>query len=217
MIVVGLTGSIGMGKTTAARYLRRLGVPVYEADVEVHKLYQPGGAAVAPLARAFPGAVRNGAVDRARLSELLRQDPDGVARLERIVHPLVRGVQERFLRSMAMRREPVAVLDIPLLFETGGERRTDAVIVVSAPAYLQRQRVLRRPGMDAGKLDLLLGRQMPDAEKRRRADFVIETNRGHRDTLNALRRILRALRKSKGKPRRARSARRKMVGARCAP
>jgi dephospho-CoA kinase len=213
MIVVGLTGSIGMGKTTAARYLRRLGVPVYEADAEVHKLYQPGGAAVAPLAKAFPGAVRNGAVDRARLSELLRRDPEGVARLERIVHPLVRAVQERFLRAMAMRREPVAVLDIPLLFETGGERRTDAVIVVSAPAYLQRQRVLRRPGMDARKLDLLLGRQMPDAEKRRRADFVIETNRGHRDTLNALRGILRALRKSKGKPRRTR---RKTVGARCA-
>jgi dephospho-CoA kinase len=217
MIVVGLTGSIGMGKTTAARYLRRLGVPVYEADAEVHRLYQPGGAAVAPIAKAFPAAVKNGAVDRTKLSELLRGDLKAVARLERIVHPLVRKVQERFLRSMAMRREPIAVLDIPLLFETGGERRTDAVIVVSAPAYLQRQRVLRRPGMDARKLDLLLGRQMPDTLKRSRADFVIETNRGHRDTLNALRAILRALRKSKGKPRRTRRAPRKIVGARRAP
>ena len=194
MIVVGLTGSIGMGKSNAARSLRFLGVPVYEADAEVHRLYAPGGAAVAPIARAFPGAVRNGAVDRARLSELLRADPAAVARLEEIVHPLVRRIQERFLGAMALRRAPIAVLDIPLLFETGGERRCDAVIVVSAPAYLQRQRVLRRPGMSALKLDLLLGRQTPDAEKRRRADFVVPTNRGYRDTLLALRRIVRALR-----------------------
>jgi dephospho-CoA kinase len=215
MIVVGLTGSIGMGKTTAARYLRRLGVPVYEADAEVHKLYLPGGAAVAPLAEAFPAAVKNGAVDRAKLSELLRGDPKAVARLERIVHPLVRKVQERFLRAMAMRRKPIAVLDIPLLFETGGERRTDAVIVVSAPAYLQRQRVLRRPGMDESKLDMLLGRQVPDVLKRRRADFVIETNRSHRDTLNALRRILHTLKKRKSQG--TRGLRRKKVGARRAP
>jgi len=194
MIVVGLTGSIGMGKSNAARSLRYLGVPVYEADAEVHRLYAPGGAAVAPIARAFPGAVRNGAVDRARLSELLRADPAAVVRLEEIVHPLVRRIQERFLGAMALRRAPIAVLDIPLLFETGGERRCDAVIVVSAPAYLQRQRVLRRPGMSALKLDLLLGRQTPDAEKRRRADFVVPTNRGYRDTLLALRRIVRALR-----------------------
>jgi len=193
MIVVGLTGSIGMGKSNAARSLRFLGVPVYDADAEVHKLYAPGGAAVAPIARAFPFAVRNGAVDRAKLSELLRADPGAVARLEKIVHPLVRRIQERFLRVLAMRREPVAVLDIPLLFETGGERRCDAVIVVSAPAYLQRQRVLRRPGMSGAKLELLLGRQMPDAEKRRRADFVINTNRGYRETLTTLRKIVGAL------------------------
>ena len=170
--------------------LRFLGVPVYDADAEVHKLYAKGGAAVAPIARVFPFAVRDGAVDRAKLSELLRADPGAVARLEKIVHPLVRRIQERFLRALAMRREPVAVLDIPLLFETGGERRCDAVIVVSAPAYLQRQRVLRRPGMSDEKLDLLLGRQMPDAEKRRRADFVINTNRGYRETLLALKSIL---------------------------
>jgi dephospho-CoA kinase len=194
MIVVGLTGSIGMGKTTAARFLRHLGVPVYEADAEVHRLYAKGGAAVAPLARAFPTAVSDGAVDRRRLSELLRADPDAVARLEEIVHPLVRRIQERFLRAMALRRRPLAVLDIPLLFETGGDRRCDAVIVVSAPAYLQRQRVLRRPGMSVEKLGFLLGRQLSDREKRRRADFVVETNRGYRDTLLALKRILYTIR-----------------------
>ncbi len=193
MIVVGLTGSIGMGKSNAARALRFLGVPVYDADAEVHKLYAKGGAAVAPLARAFPLAVRDGAVDRAKLSELLRADPAAVGRLEQIVHPLVRRIQQRFLGAAAMQRAPVAVLDIPLLFETGGEARCDAVIVVSAPSYLQRQRVLRRPGMSGAKLDLLLGRQMPDAEKRRRADFVVNTNRGYRETLLTLRKILRAL------------------------
>jgi dephospho-CoA kinase len=179
-----------MGKSNAARVLRYLGVPVYDADAEVHKLYAKGGAAVAPIARAFPFAVREGAVDRAKLSELLRADPGAVARLEKIVHPLVRRIQERFLRNLRVRRVPLAVLDIPLLFETGGEKRCDAVIVVSAPAYLQRQRVLRRPGMSGAKLDLLLGRQMPDAEKRRRADFVVNTNRGYRETLLALRDIL---------------------------
>jgi dephospho-CoA kinase len=199
MIVVGLTGSIGMGKSTAARYLRRLGVPVYEADAEVHKLYAKGGAAVAPIAKAFPAAVRAGAVDRARLSEILREAPEKVTALEAIVHPLVRQVQRRFLATAAMRRRPVAVLDIPLLFETGGETRCDAVIVVSAPAYLQRQRVLRRPGMSEDKMALLLGRQMPDAEKRRRADFVVDTNRGYRDTLIALRRILRKLNREAGR------------------
>lgn len=194
MIVVGLTGSIGMGKSNAARSLRFLGVPIYDADAEVHKLYARGGAAVAPIARVFPFAVRDGAVDRAKLSELLRADPGAVARLEKIVHPLVRRIQEQFLRNLRLRRAPVAVLDIPLLFETGGERRCDAVIVVSAPAYLQRQRVLRRPGMSGEKLDLLLGRQMPDALKRRRADFVVNTNRSYRETLIELRRILAELR-----------------------
>jgi dephospho-CoA kinase len=195
MIVVGLTGSIGMGKSNAARVLRHLGVPVYDADAEVHRIYAKGGAAVGPIARAFPGAVREGAVDRGRLSEILRADPAAVPRLERIVHPLVRRIQDRFLRSMRLRRAPIAVLDIPLLFETGGEKRCDAVIVVSAPAYLQRQRVLRRPGMSEAKFDLLLGRQTPDAEKRRRADFVVHTNRGYRETLLELRRILRLLRR----------------------
>ncbi len=194
MIVVGLTGSIGMGKSNAVRVLRFLGVPVYDADAEVHRIYAKGGAAVEPIARAFPGAVRAGAVDRTRLSEMLRADPGAVPRLERIVHPLVRRIQERFLRTMRLRRVPIAVLDIPLLFETGGEKRCDAVIVVSAPAFIQRQRVLRRPGMTSAKLDLLLGRQTPDALKRRRADFVVHTNRGYRDTLHELRRILALLR-----------------------
>jgi len=193
MIVLGLTGSIGMGKSNAARSFRFLGVPVYDADAVVHRIYAKGGAAVAPIARAFPAAVHDGAVDRAKLSELLRAEPAAVRRLEAIVHPLVRRIQERFLRALALRRTPIAVLDIPLLFETGGDKRCDAVVVVSAPAYLQRQRVLRRPGMTDGKLDLLLGRQMPDAEKRRRADFVVNTNRGYRETLLALQKILRTL------------------------
>ena len=202
MSVVGLTGSIGMGKSTAAGFLRSLGVPVYEADSEVHKLYAQGGAAVAPIGKAFPDVVRNGAVDRAKLSELLRANPAKVPALEAIVHPLARGVQQRFLHTMALRGEPIVVLDIPLLFETGGDRRCDAVIVVSAPDYIQRQRVLRRAGMTMDKLALLLNRQMPDREKRRRADFVIESNRGHRNTLLAIRRILDALRR-RGHPRKS--------------
>ncbi len=199
MIVVGLTGSIGMGKSTAARFLRFLGVPVYDADAEVHRVYARGGAAVAPIAAAFPGAVAEGAVDRAALSALLRQAPGRVAELEAIVHPIVRAIQLRFLRSMALRRAPLVVLDIPLLFETAGEARCDAVIVVTAPAFLQRQRVLARPGMDAGKLALLLSRQMPDAEKRRRADFVIPTNQGHRHTLLALRAVLKKINREAGR------------------
>lgn len=203
MKTIGLTGSIGMGKSTASMFLRRLGVPVYEADNEVHKMYAAGGAAVAPIAKAFPTAIRGGAVDRGMLSEILRQAPTRVRELEAIVHPLARRAQRRFLSNAAMRRCPVAVLDIPLLFETGGDLRCDAVIVVSAPAFLQRQRVLRRSGMTPAKFELLLGRQMPDAEKRRRADFVIETNRGFRATFAELRKILARLGWKTGKrPRR---------------
>ncbi len=205
MIVLGLTGSIGMGKSTAAKFLRRLGVPVYDADAAVHRLYARGGAAVAPLAAAFPAAVRDGAADRAALSRILSEDAGALGRLEAIVHPLARREQERFLRGMALRRAPIVVLDIPLLFETGGERRCDAVIVVSAPAYLQRQRVLPRPGMSAAKLALILARQMPDADKRRRADFVIPTNQTMRATLIALKRVLARLRADKFRSRHARN------------
>ena len=197
MIVVGLTGSIGMGKSVAVRLLRRRGVPVYDADAAVHEMYAPGGEAVAPLAAAFPAAVRNGAVDRAALSRIIAADGTALRCIEAIVHPLARARQARFLRSAALRRAPLAVLDIPLLFETGGDRRCDAVIVVSAPAFLQRQRVLGRPGMTAEKFALILSKQMPDADKRRRADFVLPSHRGFREAGIALARIVKALKRRK--------------------
>jgi dephospho-CoA kinase len=190
MKIVGLTGSIGMGKSTAAAILRRLRVPVYDADAAVHALYSPGGAAVRPIAQAFPGVVRDGAIDRQALSRILAGKPALLKTLEAIVHPLAREEQRRFLQQVALRREAIAVLDIPLLFETGGEQRCDAVIVMTAPAFLQRQRVLARPGMDERKFELLLSRQMPDAEKRRRATFVVPSNAGVRAADAALRRVL---------------------------
>jgi dephospho-CoA kinase len=191
MIVLGLTGSIGMGKSSAAAALRRLGVPVHDADAEVHRLQAPGGAALPAIAAAFPGAVEGGRLDRARLRAMLQADPAGWPRLEAIVHPLVREAEQRFLARAAARRVKGVVLDIPLLFEGGGEARCDATIVVSAPPFIQRARVLRRPGMTPGQLDAMLARQMPDAEKRRRADFVVPTGLDRRQTLRALRKILR--------------------------
>lgn len=178
MIVLGLTGSIGMGKTTAAKSFRRLGVPVLDADAAVHVLFAPGGAAVKPVEAAFPGVVRQGAVDRELLSQKVLGRADELKRLEAIVHPLVRETERRFLRAARAHGAKVVVLDIPLLFETGGDRRCDAVAVVSAPAWLQAQRVLRRPGMTRERLAAIRARQMPDAEKRRRADFIIPTGIG---------------------------------------
>ncbi|WP_299841999.1 dephospho-CoA kinase [uncultured Paracoccus sp.] len=167
---LGLTGSIGMGKSTTAQMFRDLGHPVWDADAAVHRLYAAGGA---PLEQAFPGAVRDGAVDRARLKALLAQDETGFARLERIVHPLVAADRADFIRQH--RNAPIVVLDIPLLFETGGEKGVDGIAVVSAGAELQRQRVLARPGMTEQSFAMILDRQMPDAEKRARADWVIPT------------------------------------------
>jgi dephospho-CoA kinase len=161
MKVLGLTGSIGMGKTTAANMLRRLGVPVHDSDAAVHRLLGRGGAAVPLIAREFPGSVREGAVDRAALGAIVFRDTTALRRLEAILHPLVQRSQRRFLASCASRRIPVAVLDIPLLYETGGERRVDAVIVVTAPPATQRARVLARPGMTREKLEGILTRQMP--------------------------------------------------------
>jgi dephospho-CoA kinase len=178
VIVVGLTGSIGMGKTTTAALFAEAGAPVWDADAAVHRLYAKGGAAVAPIAAAFPGIVVDGAVDRARLSARLAEDPPAFARLEAIVHPLVGADRQAFLDRAAAAGAKVVVLDIPLLFETGGERRVDKVVVVSATPELQRERVLARPGMTAEKLEALLARQVPDAEKRARADFVIDTSKG---------------------------------------
>lgn len=194
MVVLGLTGSIGMGKSTAALCLHRLGVPVYDADSAVHAVFATGGAAVDPVGAEFPSAIADGAVDRAALTRLAVDDPSVLDRLEAIVHPIVRRVQERFLLAMALRRADLVVLDIPLLFETGSEARCDAVVVVTAPAFLQRQRVLARSDMTEAKLAMILARQTPDAEKRRRADFVVPSNRGKRVTLEALGAIVAAMR-----------------------
>jgi dephospho-CoA kinase len=177
MVVLGLTGSIGMGKSTAAASFRCFGVPVLDSDAVVHAMMAPGGAALAPVAAAFPGCLdAAGGIDRAALGRKVFGDPAPLARLEAIVHPLVRAAQRCFLARCCAAGRRLVVLDVPLLYETGGERLVDAVAVVSASAMLQAQRVLRRPGMSAERLAAILRRQLPDAEKRRRADFVIRTD-----------------------------------------
>lgn len=186
MKILGLTGSIGMGKSTAARMLRRLGVPVHDADATVHALLAKGGRAVAAVEAAFPGVVRDGAVDRGELGRRVFGDAAALKRLETILHPLVRQAEKQFLARHRQRRTPLVVLDIPLLFETGGEKRCDKVAVVSAPALVQEQRVMKRPGMTRERLAAILKKQMPDVEKRRRADFVVPTGLG---MLPALRRL----------------------------
>ena len=190
MIVLGLTGSIGMGKTVAAGMLRRLGAVVHDADATVHRLLGPGGDAVALVEAAFPGVAAGGAVDRDRLAKAVFGKPQALARLERILHPLVRRDERRFLGWARRQGRPLAVLDIPLLFETGGEVRVDAVVVVSAPAFLQRQRVLARPAMSAERLDAILARQTPDRVKQRRADFVVPTGLGRAFSFRRLRAIM---------------------------
>jgi dephospho-CoA kinase len=191
MIKLGLTGSIGMGKSATARMFADEGVPVYDADAAVHELYGPGGAAVAPVEAAFPGVASEGFVDRALLGQRVLNDPEALKRLETIVHPLVGRHRLDFFSQAAA--APVLVLDIPLLFETGGEKAVDAVAVVSAPAGVQRTRVLERPGMSAEKLQAILARQVPDAEKRARADFVIDTSQGFDHARDQVRRILSTL------------------------
>ena len=194
MLVLGLTGSIGMGKTTAAGMLRRLGLPLHDADAAVHRLLGPGGAAVAEIAAAFPGVERDGAIDRKALGDRVFGDPAALAGLEAILHPRVRRAARAFLRRQARRGVPLAVLDIPLLFETGGEALCDAVVLDSEPARVQAARVLSRPGMTAEKFAAVKAQQMPDAEKRRRADFVVPTGLGRRETLRRLTGIVRLLR-----------------------
>jgi dephospho-CoA kinase len=181
MFVLGLTGSIGMGKSTASAGFRCFCIPVFDSDAAVHALFAPGGGAVAAVDAAFPGCRdAAGGIDRAALGQEVFDDPARLARLEAIVHPLVRRAQRRFLARCCAAGRRLVVLDIPLLYETGGERLVDAVAVVSARAMLQAQRVLRRPGMSAGRLDAILRRQLPDTQKRRRADFVIRTDLDHR-------------------------------------
>jgi dephospho-CoA kinase len=198
MVILGLTGSIGMGKSTAVRMLRRLGIPIYDSDAEIHRLLGRGGRAVPLVETAFPGVVVDRAVDRRALGERVFGRPDDLARLEAILHPMVREVERRFVRRMAARRAPLVVLDIPLLFETAGDARCDATVVVSAPRFLQAARVLARTGMTRDKLAGVLGRQMPDAEKRRRADFVVPSGLGQALTGRHLRRIVSLLKQRRG-------------------
>jgi dephospho-CoA kinase len=199
MVIVGLTGSIGMGKSTAAKMLRQMGVPVYDADAAVHRLQAPGGLALPPIEAAFPGVVKDGVLDRQALGARVFGDKPALRRLEAIVHPLVQQQQRMFVRSAALRGEPVVVLDIPLLFEGMGERRVDGVLVVSAPAFLQRQRVMARPGMTAEKLAGILRQQVPDAIKRRKATVVIPTGLGLAPTRAALARAVRSLMRKPGR------------------
>jgi dephospho-CoA kinase len=188
--VLGLTGSIGMGKSATADLFRQLGVPVHDADATVHRLYR--GRAAPLIEKAFPGTVIDGAVDRARLGAAVLDKPERMKQLEAIVHPLVREEEESFLKRVAA-LSPVAVLDIPLLFETGGEARCDAVLVVTAPAAVQRDRVLARPGMTEAKFHAILARQMRDEDKRARAHFLVDTSRGFASAEAQVRSILACL------------------------
>jgi dephospho-CoA kinase len=194
MIVVGLTGSIGMGKSTVGKLFEAAGVPVYDADAEVHKLYAVGGAAVPLVEAAFPGVSVGGAIDRAALSHKVLGDERAMKTLESIVHPLVGETRAAFFEKARAAGAQVVILDIPLLFETGGEARVDQVAVVSAPADVQRERVLERKGMTPEKLDAILARQTPDAEKRARADFVIDTGGSFEETKAQVRQVIAALR-----------------------
>ena len=176
MVILGLTGSIGMGKSTTAKLFAEAGVPVYDADATVHMLYE--GEAAPAIEAAFPGTTVDGKVDRNRLSARVVHDPAAMKRLEEIVHPMLGASRQKFLADAEQSGARVAVVDVPLLFETGGEKRVDAVVVVTTTAEIQRQRILARPNMTDEKLDAILARQMPDAEKRRRADFVVDTSHG---------------------------------------
>jgi len=200
MLILGLTGSIGMGKSVAASLFAEAGVPVHDADAVVHLLY--AGEAVTAIEAAFPGTTVAGKVDRSLLSARVIDDAGAISTLEAIVHPLVRRAETTFLVEAAASGVRVVVLDIPLLFETGGEKRVDAIVVVSAPAELQRARVLARPGMSAAKLDAILAKQIPDMEKRRRAHFVVDSSTGIGSARSQVRGILRAVAALPGRRRR---------------
>jgi dephospho-CoA kinase len=188
MRVLGLTGSIGMGKSTTAKLFAEAGVPVYDADATVHQIYQ--GEAAPLIEAAFPGTTAEGKVDRAKLSAQVVHQPEAMQRLEQIVHPLLRAYHENFVEEAERSGAPVAVIDVPLLFETGGDSRVDAVVVVSTDPATQRQRILARDDMTPAKLDAILARQMPDEEKRRRADFIVDTSHGLEPVRAAIRDIL---------------------------
>jgi dephospho-CoA kinase len=199
MMIVGLTGSIGMGKSTAAKMLRQMGVPVYDADAAVHALQAPGGAALPPIEAAFPGVVKDGVLDRQALGARVFGNKAALRKLESIVHPLVGQRQRAFLKRAARRGEKLVVLDIPLLFEGLGDRRVDATLVVSAPIFLQRHRVMARPGMTADRLDGILRQQVPDVLKRHKADIVIPTGLGLAPTRAALAAAVATLKTRRGR------------------
>ncbi len=199
MRILGLTGSIAMGKSTAAAMLRRMGVAVHDSDAAVHALTKPGGAAMPALAAAFPDLVKNGALDRATLSRRAFDDPAVLRKLEEILHPMVRAETARFIKRQRARGVRLVVLDVPLLLETGGEKRCHAVAVVSAPRMVQLERVLSRPGMSLRKLHGIEARQMPDAEKRKRADFIIPTGLGRRPTWVALKKAVTKMRETRSR------------------
>ncbi len=198
MLLIGLTGSIGMGKSETAKMFRRLDVPVYDADAAVHTLYAPGGTAVGPIGEAFPGTIVEGAVDRQALSRHVLAQPEQMKKLEAIVHPLVGKAQLDFLRQSHESGHDMVVLDIPLLYETGGESRVDVVVVVSAPHHLQRERVLARPDMTEAKFAAIHAKQIPDEEKRRRADFLVETDKGLDHAFAEVTKIVEALKGREG-------------------
>jgi dephospho-CoA kinase len=191
MFILGLTGSIGMGKSATANMFGEEGVPVHDADAAVHRLYE--GEATPLIEAAFPGTTSGGKVDRAKLGQRVLGDKDAIARLEAIVHPLVTQSRERFVADAERNGAKVVLLDVPLLFETGSDKRVDAIVVVSAPAEMQRARVLERPGMTDDKLAVILSKQTPDAEKRARADFVVDTSKGFDAARAQVREILKAV------------------------
>jgi len=190
MKILGLTGSIGMGKSTAAAMFRTLGVPVHDADATTHELMAPNGLAFDPIAKAFPDVINNGRIDRQALGKIAFANPDVLKTLETILHPLVRAAENRFLATQRRLGRKLVVLDIPLLYETAGEKRCDHVAVVSAPGFIQRQRVLSREGMTETKFSAILSKQMPDIEKRKRADFIIPTGLGRAVTFQYIQGII---------------------------
>jgi dephospho-CoA kinase len=191
----GLTGSIGMGKSETAKLFARLGLPVFDADATVHALYGPGAAGTAAIAARYPDAVTANGVDRPRLAQIVAGDPSALRALEALIHPLVREAEDRFLATARARNEELVILDIPLLFETGRAKTMDAVVVVSSPEAVQRDRVLKRPGMTPEKFATILARQMPDAEKRAQADFIIETDKSLDHALAQVKRVAAELRR----------------------
>ena len=195
MRILGLTGSVGMGKSTAAAMFRRMGVPVFDADAAVHAMLAPGGSAAGEVAREFPGVIAaGGVIERRALGAKVFGDRIALARLERILHPRVAEAERRFVKRARAARRSLVVLDVPLLFESGGDRRCDAVVVVWAPPHIQRERVLKRPGMNTARLAFIRAQQTSEREKRRRADFLVPSGLGRAPTWRALRRVVRAMR-----------------------